>query len=124
MIVAAETSLPIESLYYAKAVVPVVLLALFWCWESWFPFFGQQEDRLRHAGRNLALAICNTVVLALTFGAVTVLVTDWTESNHFGLLNALNLSEPIRWLLVLVLLDGWTPTRQPIRHDCAPGRLE
>jgi sterol desaturase/sphingolipid hydroxylase (fatty acid hydroxylase superfamily) len=102
-----STTTPVEYLALAKRAAPVVLLALFWGWESWRPFFGHPEGRLRHAGRNLAVALFNTAVVGLLFGAVTVAVADWTGRNRLGLLNAFDLAGPLRFVLALVLLDGW-----------------
>src|SRR5947208_1817367 len=95
-----------DYLPFAKAAVAVVLLAGFWCWETLHPFFGQ-ERRLRHAARNLALAVANTVILALIFGSLTVFAAQWTESNRFGLLQLLDAAWPIQLALGLVLLDCW-----------------
>ena len=103
----ATTTVPLDNLHQIKMVAPVVLLALFWCWETWRPFFGQQQGRWRHASHNLAVALFNTVTLGLVFGYLTAAVAGWTEQNRFGLLNALALATPIRFLLALVLLDGW-----------------
>jgi sterol desaturase/sphingolipid hydroxylase (fatty acid hydroxylase superfamily) len=91
----------------AKRALPVILLAAFWCWETWQPFFGQREGRLRHATRNLAIALLNAVVLALAFGSITVFIASWTERHRIGLLNILALPDPIQFGLALVLLDGW-----------------
>jgi sterol desaturase/sphingolipid hydroxylase (fatty acid hydroxylase superfamily) len=103
----ATTTVTLDDLRHFKLAVPVVLLALFWCWETWRPLFGQREGRVRHAGRNLAIALFNTVVLGLAFGLVTATVADWTEQNQYGLLHALGLAGPVRFVLALVLLDGW-----------------
>lgn len=103
----ATTTPPLEDFLLAKRALPLVLLALLWCWETWRPYFGQREGRLWHAVHNLAIAVCNTVILGLVFGAVTVMVTDWTEKNQFGLLNTLGLAGMARFLLALVLLDSW-----------------
>jgi sterol desaturase/sphingolipid hydroxylase (fatty acid hydroxylase superfamily) len=91
-----------------RRAVPVFLLAIFWCWETWQPFFGRKEGRLRHAARNLVIAVANTVILAVAFGSVTVFVAQWTESHQYGLLHALDLAWPVRLAFGLVLLDGWT----------------
>jgi sterol desaturase/sphingolipid hydroxylase (fatty acid hydroxylase superfamily) len=101
------TTTPLEDFLLVKRAAPLVLLALFWCWETWRPFFGQREGRLRHAAHNVAIAVFNTVILGLVFGWVTVLVTGWTEQNQFGLLNQLGLTGALRFVLALVLLDGW-----------------
>jgi sterol desaturase/sphingolipid hydroxylase (fatty acid hydroxylase superfamily) len=103
----ASTTTPLEIVGYAKRTAPVLLLALFWCWETWRPFFGQKEGRLKHAGHNLAVAVLNTVVIGLAFGYVMVVVTGWTQENQIGLLNNLGLGWPIRFVLGLVLLDCW-----------------
>ena len=103
----ASTPFSVEPLVLAKRIAPVVLLALFWVWETWRPFFGQREGRLRHAVHNLAIAVFNTVILGLVFGFVTIAVASWTEENQLGLLNALGLDTWIRFGLALVLLDGW-----------------
>ena len=103
----AAATPPLEDFLLAKRAVPLLLLAVFWCWETWRPFFGQKEGRLRHAGRNLAVAVINTVVMGLAFGYVMVVVTGWTQENQLGLLNNLDLGWPIRFVLGLVLLDCW-----------------
>jgi sterol desaturase/sphingolipid hydroxylase (fatty acid hydroxylase superfamily) len=103
----ATTTVPLDDLHCVKMVVPVVLLALFWFWETWRPFFGQGEERIRHAIHNLGIAVFNTVILGLAFGFVSAAVAGWTEENRFGLLNALGRVEPIRFGLALLLLDGW-----------------
>src|SRR5262249_50198956 len=90
-----------------KRALPVLLLAIFWCWETWQPCFGRKEGRLRHAARNLALAVTNTVILAVVFGSVTVFVGQWTESHQYGLLHALDLAWLVRLAFGLALLDGW-----------------
>jgi sterol desaturase/sphingolipid hydroxylase (fatty acid hydroxylase superfamily) len=103
----ANTTVPLEYMPNVKAVSAVVLLALFWCWETWRPFFGHRESRFRHAGHNLAIALFNIVVLGLLFGSVTVAVADWTGRNQYGLLNALDVAGSTRFLLGLLLLDSW-----------------
>jgi sterol desaturase/sphingolipid hydroxylase (fatty acid hydroxylase superfamily) len=101
------TTIPIEYLSHLKAAATFLLLALFWGWETWLPFFERPDNRFRHAGRNLALAICNTAVLAAAFSIGIVAVADWANENSLGLLRTLALAEPARLLLALVMLDGW-----------------
>jgi sterol desaturase/sphingolipid hydroxylase (fatty acid hydroxylase superfamily) len=103
----ASTPLPVEYCTLAKRAAPVLLLAVFWCWETWRPFFGHREGRLGHAGHNLAIALFNTLILGLAFGFITATAAAWAEQNHFGLLNSLDLAGPIRFAVALVLLDGW-----------------
>lgn len=91
----------------ARKATPVVLLAAFWIWETWRPFFGQSHGRWTHAVRNLAIAVFNTVVLGLTFGIASVHVTSWAEGQQFGLLQLAALPASVTFIASLVLLDGW-----------------
>jgi sterol desaturase/sphingolipid hydroxylase (fatty acid hydroxylase superfamily)/protein-tyrosine-phosphatase len=109
--------IPLDSLLLIKRVVPVALLTVFWSWETWQPFFGTKEERLRHAARNLALAVVNTVALALAFGWVTVFVAQWAENHRYGLLHLFNLAWPIRLVLGLLLLDGWMYVWHRANHE-------
>lgn len=102
----AAATVPLEDLRRIKAVVSVVMLAVFWFWETARPFFGQPNGRFRHAGHNLAIALFNTAVLGLAFCFVTAAVGNWTEANRLGLLNQLDLEGPARFVLALMLLDG------------------
>lgn len=97
----------VDGEFMLKRAVPVCFLAFFWCWETWRPFFGRRERRLNHAAHNLAIALFNTIVLSLVFGAATAAVAGWTQQNQFGLLRALDLSRVGQFVLALLLLDGW-----------------
>jgi len=90
-----------------RRALPVVVLAVLWGWETWSPFFGQRTGRWRHAGHNLAIAVFNTVVIALVFGSLTAFVAYWAEQRQLGLLYRFGLSNPVRFVLALILLDGW-----------------
>ena len=97
----------LDYLCLAKRAVPVLLLVMFWCWETWQPFFGKKQDRFRHAARNLTLALVNTVILAVAFGSLTAFTAQWAESHHYGLLHTFDLGRLVRLLLGLALLDAW-----------------
>src|SRR5262245_60449430 len=101
-----DLAMQLDLAIFVKKVAPVILLAVFWCWESWQTFFGQSKERLKHAARNLAMALFNTTVVGLAFASATVLVADWTKANAYGLLQAID-AWPLRFILALVLLDGW-----------------
>ena len=107
---------PLDYAMIARRLVPVLVLALFWCWETWRPYFGQRESRLKHAARNIAVALFNTTVLGLVFGTATVMVAGWTEQNEYGLLHALGLGWPVQFVLALVLLDGWMYVWHRVNH--------
>lgn len=90
-----------------KAGVTVFLLALFWLWESWQPFFDQRCGRLAHAGHNVAIAVLNTVVLSLLFAAITTGVALWSAENRIGLLYLLPLGTWSYLALAILAQDAW-----------------
>ncbi|MDF1701731.1 MAG: sterol desaturase family protein [Planctomycetota bacterium] len=89
-----------------KLLVAAGSLVLFWTWESWRPFFGQREGRLRHAGRNLLLALLNTLVLTLGFALILAQVADHGARSGFGLLRGLALPPALALVGTILLLDA------------------
>jgi hypothetical protein len=63
------------------AAVTVGVLAALWAWETWLPSSERRERRLRHAGRNLAVALLNTVVLAVVFSTGIAFVAGWAQER-------------------------------------------
>ena len=96
-----------DPLSLAKIIASICLLAAFWLWETWRPAHRPDGSKLWHAFRNLALAIFNSVVLALLFGAAIVAVTRWTEQAEFGLLRMIDLGTAATLGLAILLLDLW-----------------
>jgi len=96
-----------DHLALVRKAAPVLLLTLFWCWETWRPFFGHREGRWTHAVRNVAVAAVNTAAVGLVFCTVLVTVAEWTAQNEVGLLHLLGLAWPVSLVLAFVLLDGW-----------------
>ena len=103
----ATNTIPVEYLDHTKAAVTVGMLTVLWAWETWLPFFERRQRRMRHAGRNLAVALLNTVVLAVAFSTGITLVAGWAQERGLGLLHNLGLDNPTRLVLALVLLDVW-----------------
>lgn len=100
----------------SKPAVVVICLAALWTWETFFPFVGGRKNRLRHAGRNLAIAISNTVVLSLLFGTATVGVAVWAANQNVGLLHLLTVPWPWRLLVAILLLDAWLYVWHRMNH--------
>lgn len=91
------------------SIVPIVLLALFWSWESFAAFKPVvKKTRYRHAFHNLALVVLNSLFLGLLFGASVELTSQWSLEHHWGLLNQLPLGSTSKLLLAIFLLDAWT----------------
>ena len=99
-----------------KPALTVLCLTVFWSWETWFPLIAGRPRRWRHAGRNLAIAILNTVVLGILFGAATVGVAVWATERQFGLLHRLTVPWPYRLLPAILLLDGWLYIWHRLNH--------
>ncbi len=102
----ATTPVAVEYLGLTKAAITISVLALLWTWETWLPFFERRDRRLRHAGRNIAVALLNTAVLAVVFSTGISFVAVWAQEHGLGLLHGLDLGTSARLMLALVLLDG------------------
>ncbi len=95
-----------------RPLAALTAFALLWLWESRAPYF-PVDGRVRHAARNLAVALLNTVLAALVFAAATVAAAEYARRTGTGLLywvsfNGVALSEPWRIALALPALDLWT----------------
>jgi sterol desaturase/sphingolipid hydroxylase (fatty acid hydroxylase superfamily) len=99
-----------------KPALTVAFLAALWTWESFFPLVLGRPERLRHAGRNVAVALLNTVVLAVLFGAATVAVASWAAERQFGVLYWLGVPWPWRLLPGVLMLDAWLYAWHRINH--------
>lgn len=95
------------SAVWLKPAVTVFCLSVLWSWETLLPYFERGAGRVRHAGHNLAIALFNTVILTLVFGAATVGVAEWSARNGLGLLRLFAMPWIARLVLALLLLDAW-----------------
>lgn len=100
----------------AKAWVTLACLVALWLWETARPWVRGRPHRWRHAGRNSAIALLNTAVLGLLFGAATLGVAEWTAERQWGLLAAIRVHWPWRLLPALVLLDLWLYAWHRLNH--------
>lgn len=100
----------------AKPGLAVLCLAALWTLETFLPFAAGRQRRWRHAGRNVAIALLNTVVLGVLFGAATVAVAVWSLDQHLGLLHLLGVPWPWRLLPAILLLDGWLYVWHRLNH--------
>jgi sterol desaturase/sphingolipid hydroxylase (fatty acid hydroxylase superfamily) len=80
---------------------------VFWLIESVAPFF-RRAGRVRHAARNLAVAVLNGIALALVLSGLTVSVALVTEARQWGLLNYVPLTPVAGVLVGALILDLWT----------------
>ncbi|MDA1313004.1 MAG: sterol desaturase family protein [Acidobacteria bacterium] len=90
-----------------RALSAIVGLALFFVWESLAPFFAQQE-RGRHAARNLTIASANVVLVGACCAGATVAVAEMTAVMGLGVLSQVRLPTAARVMLGFLLLDLWT----------------
>lgn len=100
----------------AKPALTMALLTVFWTWETLAPLVQGRANRWRHAGRNIVIAVLNTVVLSLVFGAATVASATWASERGIGLLNWSGIPGPWRLPLALLLLDGWLYIWHRLNH--------
>lgn len=99
-----------------KAAATVAAFVLLWSWESFWPLAADRPHRWRHAGRNVVVAVFNTVLLGVLFGAATVAMTLWAAEHRYGLLHQFDLAWPVRLLPAILLLDAWLYVWHRLNH--------
>lgn len=118
-----DLNLP-ENISSLRGSLSLVVLAAFICWETAQPFIVQfsrdrsgWRERGLHAVRNLGLGLFNGAVSAAIFVGLWVGVTNWAETERFGLLHWLALPPGTRGILAFVLLDLWTYSWHRLNHQ-------
>jgi sterol desaturase/sphingolipid hydroxylase (fatty acid hydroxylase superfamily) len=100
----------------ARPAVAAVVLALLWTIESVAPMYVGREHRVRHGLTHLAMGLINVIVVAAPFAALVYAVCTWAEREHFGLVRRVAMPEPVRWIVVLILFDGWMYLWHRLNH--------
>lgn len=88
-----------------RSAILVGGITIFWWLEKAFPLFRFQYKKWQHAGINFFFT-ATTIVINFLLAFLLLTTANFTEENHFGLLNWLPISNPlISTLLGLLLLD-------------------
>ena len=113
-----DTTIAVSSLDPLKTAMPIAVLVFLWCLETWLPLYhGRRGNRLKHAGRNIAFALFNTVSVALMFSGMVAMVTVWSQNHKFGLLHILNFSLLVETGIALLVFDGWMYLWHRANHE-------
>ena len=105
------------SMNNAPTVAAVIGLAVIWLLETWLPFVAGRKHRVRHAFRNITLALANLAVIILVFAAVTAGVITWAASNDFGLLRRIPAPLWLTTVLAILLMDCWMYLWHRANHE-------
>jgi sterol desaturase/sphingolipid hydroxylase (fatty acid hydroxylase superfamily) len=99
-----------------QAVLYVFVLVLMWTWESITPFFQSSARRVRHAVRNLIIALFNGIVLGAIFAGITAHVAEYVATQRIGLLHLVSLPPTAHAVLAFALFDCWIYLWHRINH--------
>ena len=106
------------SLNRLNTALTIAVLVFLWCLETWLPLYHERHgNRLKHAGRNIAIALFNTVVIALMFSGIMAMVSVWNQNQKFGLLHLLDFPLLIETGIALLLFDGWMYLWHRANHE-------
>ena len=99
------------------AAAGLVLLLLLEQAHPFFDFFkGSIRDKGKHLVRNLLLGFINSLLISVVFVGLWVMVSTWAEQNSFGTLHRLDLENPWRIILAILLFDLWMYTWHWMNH--------
>jgi sterol desaturase/sphingolipid hydroxylase (fatty acid hydroxylase superfamily) len=85
-----------------RSLILVSGIAFFWLLENTFPLFRFDYKKWHHAGINFFFTL-TTIVINFLLAFILLKAANWTQTNHFGILQWLP-SMPIGWYAVLGLL--------------------
>jgi len=105
-----------DSLLAAKPVMAAVALGVMWLLEGLIPMFEGRRDRVRHDAPNVLLGVANAVVVAFVFAGATLVATEWSRANSFGVLHWLGIRGVWAFALGFVLFDMWQYLWHRLNH--------
>ncbi len=97
-------------------LIAAMVLVCLWTLEGVLPLHLGRKRRLTHGVSNLGLALINAVVFQAC-GAALVVAMEFTESRHWGLLDALGDPTWFRWVTAILLIDLWQYLWHRINHQ-------
>jgi sterol desaturase/sphingolipid hydroxylase (fatty acid hydroxylase superfamily)/rhodanese-related sulfurtransferase len=96
------------------------LLVFFLAWETLWPMYAwfksRARERFEHGFRNVVLGLLNTVIVAAFFVQAWLWATNYAQDHRLGLLNWLNPPAWARYIIALLLLDGWMYSWHRLNH--------
>ncbi len=112
----------VEAVIAARLPLSLAALALLALWESVHPYLPlftgahATRERLRHGAQNVALGVMNGLVVRFVFLGAWTAVATWSEARGFGISAWVGGPAWLQWVLVLLLLDGWTYSWHRLNH--------
>ncbi len=107
----------LEQTQVIVAVVGLILLLLFEHAHPFFDFFrDSKKSRWIHFLRNASLGLVNAAVTSVLFVGIWLWVSNWANTNNFGILNWLQLSYWPHLVGAVLLMDTWTYFWHVINH--------
>ncbi len=89
-------------------ITKISVFIVVWLWETWRPMFlFQQSHRIRHAVRNISIALINVLLLGIFILLITNTVCNWALMQNLGLLNWIRLPGWLDVIVALLLIDAW-----------------
>jgi sterol desaturase/sphingolipid hydroxylase (fatty acid hydroxylase superfamily) len=89
---------------WQKLAWVVAVLAFFWILEGYYRLTNIQYKKLKHAGTNFIFLLF-TMLINVGFGALTLGVFYWIDTNQFGLLHLVDFPILVELILSLLVLD-------------------
>ena len=98
-----------------KMIVPLAVFLILVVLESLFPLF-EERRRARHYGRNLALFLFNTLVLALLFTHINSDVLNLSARSSWSLTGMTALPYWLKTAASILLFDAWMYVWHRLAH--------
>jgi len=96
-----------NDLEVVKLSILAFIYILIFTLESYSPYFKQRKHHVRHSTRNLAIALVNASISTLFIIFIIKHAFSWTIINQLGILNQLELTSTLSFIIAFILIDLW-----------------
>ena len=88
----------------SSVIIGLIVLGIF---ESLFPIFHGQKNRMRHDAVNLTVWLMNILVIGMLYGLFILGISGFLQNNIKGLLEFVNISLIAKFAVAFLLIDLW-----------------
>lgn len=100
-----------------KQIIAISAFFLFILLENIFPLFKNRTGRIKHGLKNIAVFAFNSLLMALLFSSLTLIVLRYSSQSEWSLVGLLSIPEPFRSISLFLLFDAWMYVWHRMNHE-------
>ncbi|NQT27477.1 sterol desaturase family protein [candidate division KSB1 bacterium] len=105
-----------SDLRWIKIIVPIFAFLIILALQSIWPLFKERTGQWIHGFKNVGMFILNSVIIALLFSTITVIVLNLADATSWSLATLLHLPRFAKLILLILFFDAWTYIWHRLNH--------